>query len=433
MAVEANLRGDEPAEMTKVAKEDEWIVNLDLAGFGREMRELGDKLRQQQGVADEVHLDKILRWHYAFCIAGFLTMYWQPNLFTVVCLSTGLYSRWVMIGHHVCHGGYDNTPAKKRGFSRWVFGVGSLLRRAIDWFDWMLPEAWNIEHGRFHHYSLNEDMDPDLVQMNAQWIRGLEIPVIFKYLTAAFFAITWKWTYYSSNTYSQLLFTNKLKEMNSLSDQMKELAENKAAKANLLDEFKKRHVMTVFHMIDGNYPSWWSTSAYMQKVFLPFFFYRFVLSPLPFLLLGKTAFFNAVINLILADMLCNCHSFLTVVPNHAGDDLYWFDDHCEPKSDEFFLRQVIGSTDCSAGTDPIDFFHGFLNYQIEHHLWPDLSMLSYQKAHPLVKDICKKYNVPFVQHTAFYRLHKTLEIFVGSKDMKLFPSHLLKRTPARAK
>eukprot|EP00619_Florenciella_sp_RCC1007_P005027 CAMPEP_0205924478 /NCGR_PEP_ID=MMETSP1325-20131115/16999_1 /ASSEMBLY_ACC=CAM_ASM_000708 /TAXON_ID=236786 /ORGANISM="Florenciella sp., Strain RCC1007" /LENGTH=59 /DNA_ID=CAMNT_0053292841 /DNA_START=21 /DNA_END=197 /DNA_ORIENTATION=- len=58
------------------------------------------------------------------------------------------------------------------------------------------------------------------------------------------------------------------------------------------------------------------------------------------------------------------------------------------------------------GTDVVDFIHGWLNYQIEHHLWPDLSMLSYQKAAPLVKDICKRHGVPYVQHNVFWRLKK---------------------------
>ena len=39
--------------------------------------------------------------------------------------------------------------------------------------------------------------------------------------------------------------------------------------------------------------------------------------------------------------------------------------------------------------------------QVEHHLWPDLSILSYQKAAPLVKAICKKHNVPYVQQNVF--------------------------------
>ena len=38
------------------------------------------------------------------------------------------------------------------------------------------------------------------------------------------------------------------------------------------------------------------------------------------------------------------------------------------------LMQVNFNT----GSDANDFMHGWLNYQIEHHMFPDLSMLSYQ-------------------------------------------------------
>ena len=39
------------------------------------------------------------------------------------------------------------------------------------------------------------------------------------------------------------------------------------------------------------------------------------------------------------------------------------------------------------GTDAIDLFHGWLNYQIEHHMWPNLSMHSCRKAAAQVQDI----------------------------------------------
>jgi hypothetical protein len=32
----------------------------------------------------------------------------------------------------------------------------------------------------------------------------------------------------------------------------------------------------------------------------------------------------------------------------------------------------------NTGSDANDYLHGWLNYQIEHHMFPDLSMLSYQ-------------------------------------------------------
>merc|ERR1712118_337490 len=120
---------------------------------------------------------------------------------------------------------------------------------------------------------------------------------------------------------------------------------------------------------------------------------------------------------------------LVVVTNHAGDDLYRFEGHAIARSPSFYLRQIVSSVNFTTGgaeggfvADAIDFCHGWLNYQIEHHLWPDLSMRSYQKAQPLVRALCKKHGVPYVQHSVFYRLHKTVEIIVGNSSMRKFPA-----------
>ena len=61
-------------------------------------------------------------------------------------------------------------------------------------------------------------------------------------------------------------------------------------------------------------------------------------------------------------------------------------------------------------------------HQIEHHIWPDLSMRSYQKAAPLVKAICAKHGVPYVQESVFLRLKKTIDIIVGNTSMRPFPT-----------
>ena len=72
--------------------------------------------------------------------------------------------------------------------------------------------------------------------------------------------------------------------------------------------------------------------------------------------------------------------------------------------------------------DVNDFLHGWLNYQIEHHAWPQLSMLSYQKAAPELRAICEKYKVPYVQQNVFRRLKKTADIMVGATSMRPFPA-----------
>jgi hypothetical protein len=64
----------------------------------------------------------------------------------------------------------------------------------------------------------------------------------------------------------------------------------------------------------------------------------------------------------------------------------------------------------------------WLNFQIEHHAWPQLSMLSYQKSAPLMRAICEKHGVPYVQENVFIRLKKLADVMVGAADMRPFPA-----------
>jgi len=132
-------------------------------------------------------------------------------------------------------------------------------------------------------------------------------------------------------------------------------------------------------------------------------------------------YWNAVKNLFFAELLTNVHGFIAVVTNHAGDDMYRFQRPCRPFSGSFYLRQVLASVDYDMGCDSVDFMHGWLNYQIEHHMWPNLSMLSYQKSAPMVEAICNKYGVPYIKHNVFWRLKKTVDIMVGNTSMRWFP------------
>lgn len=68
-----------------------------------------------------------------------------------IFLSTAICARWTMVGHHVMHGGYSHNAEKSSRYHRFNFAKG-LKRRVSDWLDWMLPEAWNVEHNKLHHY-----------------------------------------------------------------------------------------------------------------------------------------------------------------------------------------------------------------------------------------------------------------------------------------
>jgi len=281
-----------------------------------------------------------------------------------------------------------------------------------DWFDWMMPEAWNVEHNNRHHYYLSEIDDPDLVERNLRMMRDAPIPIVLKWLALPFIVTTWKWFYYAPNTYKEL-----------------KLARWRKAGKKLPEGVTPSGVVTIRALIFGDGTPFFSFWEFFSIVIGPYLVFHFFLFPLPLLVIGEflekghAMYISAVKNLLLAELLTNLHAFLAIVTNHAGDDMYRFHYGCRPYSGSFYLRQVLASVDFWTGSDINDFMHGYLNYQIEHHLWPNLSMLSYKRSQPLVKSLCKKHGVPYVQENVVLRLKKTIDIMTGVSSMKWFPEH----------
>jgi hypothetical protein len=390
---------------------DEWIEKFDFEGFSKEIRALGKKLESEQGPADVAHLNKIVMWSNCLAAVGLLTMGFGVNPVSIACLSLYTFSRWTMVAHHTCHGGYEKCHPNKERWSRFKFALGSQWRRFNDWFDWMMPEAWNVEHNNRHHYNLSEITDPDLVEQNLSFLRAMNIPVFLKYMIVGGFMVSWKWFYYAPNTYKEL-----------------KLAKFRREGTKIPEGVKPEEQMTFKDVLFGDC-FFYSFAELMAVVLLPYFVLHFFVAPLPYLLVGEYLegytgqgmYWTAVKNLFLAEMLTNAHGFLAVVTNHAGDDMYRFRHACRPFSGSFYLRQVLASVDYDMGSDIVDFMHGWLNYQIEHHMWPNLSMLSYQKSAPAVEEICSRYGVPYVKNNVFWRLKKTVDIMVGNTNMKWFP------------
>jgi hypothetical protein len=82
------------------------------------------------------------------------------------------------------------------------------------------------------------------------------------------------------------------------------------------------------------------------------------------------------------------------------------------------VRQIAGTVNFRTGGAVNDFLHGFLNYQIEHHLWPNLAPRIYQAAAPEVRRLCQVYGVPYVQQSVFARVLKVLDIMTGRGSMR---------------
>lgn len=369
-------------------------AKFDRKAFATELTALRKEISSSLGEDDLRHLRKMERWTWLSTIAGYATAWIAPNPFSVFFMSLGTFARWTSIAHPISHRGYDKVPGVAPRHTSKLFGKGA--RRFIDWFDWILPEAWHEEHDLLHHYNLGESSDPDRVETNFGWLRESKLPMPLKYALVIFLGSTWKWLYYAPNT-------------------IQEQSVARARRTRGTAESSGTSLLNA-RFVDPRDPL---ARTLWLKSLVPYALWKFAVLPALFLPLGKWAFFSVLVNSIFAELLTNLHSFVMIAPNHAGDDLYQFDSPITDR-DEFSIRQIIGSTNYACGNDVIDFLQGWLNYQIEHHLWPNVPLLAYQRMQPRVKALCEKYGVPYKQESVWVRARKTAAIMVGATSQKTF-------------
>lgn len=366
------------------------LADINVESFTQEIMALRRAANERLSLEDFKHLKKIERWGRLSTAAGYGTAWMFPNPVSAYLMSQGTVTRWTTIAHHVLHKGFDKIEGIPERYTSQGFAKG-WRRRLLDWNDWMYPDAWSNEHNKLHHYSLGEAADPDQVELNLEWLRDSNLPMPLRYVVVALFAASWKPFYYAPNTLKHL----------------------RSSKNNVLGEERDSATLAQLELWNPLDPF---ARELWLKCYLPYLTVKFVLIPLLYMPLGPIAVINVWINTLLAEILTNLHSFLVVVPNHAGDDLILFEDAVNNKS-EFFLRQITGSCNFKTGGDLNDMLHGWLNYQIEHHLWPDLPMSEYQRLQPQVKALCEKYGIPYVQESVWKRLKKTVDIMVGKTSM----------------
>jgi len=60
----------------------------------------------------------------------------------------------------------------------------------------------------------------------------------------------------------------------------------------------------------------------------------------------------------------------------------------------WYVRQLLGAANIDGG--PLfHFLSGNLSFQVEHHLFPDMPSSRYTQAAPRVKDVCRRYGLPY--------------------------------------
>ncbi|ONK54973.1 uncharacterized protein A4U43_UnF9030 [Asparagus officinalis] len=91
--------------------------------------------------------------------------------------------------------------------------------------------------------------------------------------------------------------------------------------------------------------------------------------------------------------------------NHFSGDVYVG----PPRGNDWFEKQTAGTVNI---TCPwwMDWFHGGLQFQVEHHLFPRLPRCNLRRVSPIVQQYCKKHNLTYKSASFIDANRKTLEV-----------------------
>jgi fatty acid desaturase len=124
---------------------------------------------------------------------------------------------------------------------------------------------------------------------------------------------------------------------------------------------------------------------------------------------------------VAANLIRNVWSYAIIFCGHFPDQTYTFtQEETENESrGGWYVRQLTGAANIDGG--PL--FHvisGNLGYQVEHHLYPDMPSTRYGEIAPKVREICKRYELPYNSgpfHQQLYMVQRTIArlAFPGGK------------------
>ncbi|HTX31885.1 MAG TPA: acyl-CoA desaturase [Solirubrobacteraceae bacterium] len=97
-----------------------------------------------------------------------------------------------------------------------------------------------------------------------------------------------------------------------------------------------------------------------------------------------------------ANVVRNVWSNAIIFCGHFPDQTYVFteDEVRDEQPGGRYVRQLIGAANIN-GSPMFHIMSGNLGYQVEHHLYPDMPSSRYGEIAPRVREICKKYGLPY--------------------------------------
>lgn len=294
---------------------------------------------------------------FALILSGLFSNMWILTGLVVI-MGVGLAGIGLSVMHDANHGAYSSNRKinKTVGFVLNILGGNSI--------------NWRIQHNVLHHSFTNieghdEDIDPAGIlrfSPHAKW-RGIHR---FQHLYAWFFYGLMTLTWILNKDFQSLVKYNKeglLKQFNTT--------------------FRKELLILILTKI-----------GYYAYIFL-----------MPFLILNTTmgiTWWQVLLGIVIMHFVAGFILAIVFQPAHVMDECTYPMPGEDGSMEDVWAVHQLKTTCNFANENPIlSWYVGGLNYQIEHHLFPDVSHVHYPKIAPIVQQTAKEFNHPYVAKKTF--------------------------------
>jgi fatty acid desaturase len=328
-----------------------------VEAFGRELDALRDQVVADLGERDTTYIRKVIKAQRGLEVGGRALLFGGvfPPFWLAGTAMLGL-SKIIdnmEIGHNVMHGQYDWT------------GDPALSSKKFEWDNACPGDQWRHSHNYMHHTYTN--------------IVGMDRDIGYGILRMSE-SQRWRPYFLGNPVYAFLLMV-----LFQYGVALHEL-ETERIRAGEISIADKRDILRGI---------WRKTKKQTLKDYVAF--------PL---LAGPFAPWVFTGNLT-ANLMRNVWSYMIIFCGHFPEDVQEFSIE-ETKAEtrgQWYFRQVLGSANLtgffprrSARPEAAKLFHllsGNLSFQIEHHLFPDIPAFRHAELAPQVRDICRRYGLPY--------------------------------------
>ena len=350
------------------------------AQFVKQIEGIKSKHRIDIGQSDIKYVKSVRNRSRIFEVIGRLALWFgfDPFSFAIGVVFTFLHRNLeaVELGHNCLHGQYDS--------------LGDIPEFHSHNFRWKAPideEGWRREHNGIHHvqtnvYGIDPDLNHGFLRTNARlpWNRWhyIQVPLYLFYF------------------YPQIMY--KFNAQN--------LGFNEDFRANQFPNGNEGYALYPYKMDTKDRTSAKSRNRIsINRIVLKEYF----IFPLLALITGYSWARVAVGNLIV-DILNNYWMAFTLQSSHFTQELQEKQDTTKKAS--WYKAQIESSINFKA-SKIITLMCGHVNYQIEHHLFPDIPSHRYPEISFEVQAICEEHNIVYPVHSSwFMAIKKYLGVFV---------------------